>query len=227
MQHEGREQVTQDLPAGRTLRPAVLRLDLDRLIISHAHPDHYQGAGRFGVPIHALSVVRDQIVAYGDKEDPSGQAVPLDTFLPMVAIEPGVEVVDGITVVTEAVRGGEAPDQLIVRLPELGVLVAQALVYHHNHLFLGNNDITGWLAAVDQLAADKDYDTVPAGHGAPADRTIYQELGDYLKAAAELLGDDGEAYKKAILARYPEYDGAFLIDIANMYLFPPRIQQEP
>src|SRR5689334_9353420 len=48
---------------------------LDRLIISHAHPDHYQGAGRFGVPIHALPAVRDQIIAFGDKEDPSGQAV--------------------------------------------------------------------------------------------------------------------------------------------------------
>jgi hypothetical protein len=36
-----------------------------------------------------------------------------------------------------------------------------------------------------------------------------------------LLGDDGEAYKKAIVERYryPSYSGAFLIDIANRYLF--------
>jgi glyoxylase-like metal-dependent hydrolase (beta-lactamase superfamily II) len=193
---------------------------LDRLIISHAHPDHYQGAGRFGVPIHALPAVRDQIVAFGDKEDPSGEAVALDSFVPTVEIESGVEVVDGLTMMTEVIRGGEAPDQLVVRLPELGVLIAQDLVYHHNHLFLGNNDIPGWLAALGKLAADNDYNTVLPGHGAPTDRGIYQELVGYLEAATELLADDGETYKKAILDRYPDYDGAFLIDIANTYLFP-------
>jgi hypothetical protein len=37
--------------------------------------------------------------------------------------------------------------------------------------------------------------------------------------ARELLGDDGNAYKTAITKRYPDYRGAFIIDIANRYLF--------
>ncbi|WP_207406219.1 hypothetical protein [Rathayibacter sp. SD072] len=32
----------------------------EKLITSHEHPDHFQGAARFGAPIHALPIVRDQ-----------------------------------------------------------------------------------------------------------------------------------------------------------------------
>jgi NAD(P)H-binding len=56
-------------------------------------------------------------------------------------------------------------DQLVIKLPEQGVLIAQDLIYHATHLFLGNNDITGWTKAVDALAAEPSYDTVLARHG--------------------------------------------------------------
>ncbi|MET9658444.1 hypothetical protein [Streptomyces sp. NPDC006510] len=38
----------------------------------------------------------------------------------------------------------------------------------------------------------------------------------------ELLGDDGDAYKKAITKRYPAYQCAALIDVANAYMFGPK-----
>jgi glyoxylase-like metal-dependent hydrolase (beta-lactamase superfamily II) len=108
---------------------------------------------------------------------------------------------------------------VVVRLPEHGVLVAQDLVYHRIHLFLGNNDIAGWQTAVEQLAADPAYDTILPGHGMPADRGVFAELSQYLADGQQLLGDDGEAYKNAILERYPDWRGAFLIDIGNQYLY--------
>jgi glyoxylase-like metal-dependent hydrolase (beta-lactamase superfamily II) len=192
---------------------------LDRLIITHAHPDHFHGAARFGVPVHALSAVRDQIAAQGDAQDPTGTVIPVADITPTVDITPGTEVIDGVPFVFEAVSGGEAADELVIKLPEQGVLVAQDLVYHDTHLFLGNNDIAGWQRAVDTLAADESYDTILAGHGLPAGPEVYAELRRYLADARELLGDDGEAYKKAILERYPAYGGPFLIDIGSQYLF--------
>ncbi|MEU6142692.1 MBL fold metallo-hydrolase [Streptomyces sp. NPDC047081] len=192
---------------------------IDRLIVTHAHPDHFNGASRFGAPVHALPAVRDQIAAHGDSGDPSGAVIPASDFTPTVEITPGTEVIDGVPFVFQAHSGGEAADQLVVGLPEQGVLVAQDLVYHDIHLFLGNNDIDGWRKAVDALAVEQSYDTVLAGHGLPAGPEIYAELRSYLADARELLGDDGEAYKKAILGRYPSYGGAFLIDIANRFLF--------
>jgi len=192
---------------------------VDRLIITHAHPDHYFGAARFGVPAHALRTVTEQIIARGDGQDPTGTVVAVADVIPTEAITPGTEVIDGIPFVFEALTGGEAPDELVVKLPEQGILIAQDLVYHDVHLYLGNNDITGWQQAVEHLAADGTYHTILAGHGMPAKQEIYDELRRYLADAQELLGDDGEAYKKAILDRYPAYGGAFVIDIANRYLF--------
>ncbi|KFG00814.1 beta-lactamase, partial [Streptomyces scabiei] len=49
---------------------------------------------------------------------------------------------------------------------------------------------------------------------------IYEDVRRYLTDARELLGDDGQAYKKAIVDRYPSHVGPFIIDIANRSLFP-------
>jgi len=192
---------------------------LDRLIVTHAHPDHYYGAARFGAPIHALAAVRDQIAALGDAQDPAGAPVLAADVTPTVEVVPGTEVVDGIPFVFEAYAGGEAADELVIKLPAQRVLVAQDLVYHDIHLFLGNNDIAGWRQALDKLAADGPYDVVLAGHGAPAGPEVFAELRQYLDDAGVLLVDDGEAYKKAIVGRYPNHGGPLLIDIANGYLF--------
>lgn len=196
---------------------------LDRLIITHAHPDHYNGAARFGVSVHALAQVREQIVARGDSRLPTGLVIPVTDFTPSVEITAGTEVVDGIPFVFQAVSGGEAADELLVKLPEQGVLIAQDLVYHGVHLYLGNNDIAGWQQVVDALAAESGYDTILAGHGLPAGPEIYEEVRRYLADAHELLGDDGEAYKKAIVDRYPSHVGPFIIDIANRSLFPADV----
>ncbi|MFG2810861.1 hypothetical protein [Streptomyces massasporeus] len=83
---------------------------------------------------------------------------------------------------------------------EQRVLIAQDLVYNDVHLYPGNNGIAGWRQVVDAPAADAGYNTI-------------------LADARELLGDDGEAYKKAIVNRYPSHVGPFIIDIANRSLF--------
>ncbi|GGM96708.1 MBL fold metallo-hydrolase [Streptomyces fuscichromogenes] len=193
---------------------------LDRLIVTHAHPDHYNGAARFGVPVHALAQVREQIIARGDSRLPGGLVIPVADVTPTVDLVPGTEVIDGVRFVLEAVSGGEAADELLVKLPDQGVLVAQDLVYHDVHLYLGNNDIEGWERALDLLAAQTGFDTVLAGHGLPTGPEIYADVRRYLADARELLGDDGEAYKKAIVERHPSLVGPFIIDIANRSLFP-------
>src|SRR5690242_8953339 len=45
-------------------------------------------------------------------------------------------------------------------------------------------------------------------------------MAHHLDAAGELLGDGGEVYKEVIVTRFPRDGSAFLIDIAELYLFP-------
>jgi glyoxylase-like metal-dependent hydrolase (beta-lactamase superfamily II) len=195
---------------------------LDRIIITHAHPDHFQGAARFNAPIHALEIVRDQMAARGDLQDLNGVPIPAAEVAPTDLITPGTEVIDGVPFVFEAVSGGETTDQLLIRLPEHGVLVAQDLVYHHTHSFVGNNDIARWQVILEQLV-DPAYDTILPGHGLPAGPAVFAEMVEYLQAAGELLGDDdGQAYKQAIIDHFPAYGIPFVIDISNYYLFGTR-----
>jgi hypothetical protein len=99
--------------------------------------------------------------------------------------------------------------------------VAQDLVYHYTHSFVGNNDITRWQLILDQLV-DPAYDTILPGHGLAAGQAVFAEMAEYLDAARELLGDDGQAYKQAIIERFPTYGIPFVIDISNYYLFGTR-----
>jgi len=191
---------------------------LDRIIITHAHPDHFQGAARFNAPIHALAVTRDQMAARGDLKDPAGIPVPAAEVAPTALITPGTEVIDGVPFVFEALSGGETSDQLLIRLPEHGVLVAQDVVYHKTHVFVGNHDIARWQVILQELA-DPAYDTILPGHGLPAGQAVLTEMTEYLEVARELLGDDGQAYKQAIIQRFPTYAAPLVIDISNFYLF--------
>jgi glyoxylase-like metal-dependent hydrolase (beta-lactamase superfamily II) len=191
---------------------------LDRLIITHEHPDHFQGAAEFGAPIHALPVVRDQMAARGDLVDPDGIPVPAASVAPAVEIAPGVEIVDGVALELEAVSGGETADQLLIRLPEHGIIVAQDLVYNGTHVFVGHNDIPRWRDILRSLD-DPAYPTILPGHGLPAGREVLAEMDEYLLAAAELLGDSGPAFKAAMIERFPHLRSPIIIDISNLYLF--------
>ena len=92
-------------------------------------------------------------------------------------------------------------------------------------------DLSGRLASGDTLygtflglgsalAAESGYDTILAGHGLPTGPEVYEDVLRYLADTRELPDDDGEAYEKAIVHRYPSYVGPFIIDIANRSLFP-------
>lgn len=196
---------------------------LDRLIITHAHPDHYHGAAKFGVPVHALRETTAEIVAAGDATDLlTGTPIAVADVTPTEEVIPGTEVIDGIPFVFEKVTGGEIHTTLVIKLPEQGILVASDVAYNHTHLWLRDRDFDGWQANIDRFAAETEYRIVIPGHGAPTDPGIWADLTDYVDAGRELLGDDGDAYKKAITARFPDYQGASLIDIANAFMFGPN-----
>ncbi len=143
---------------------------IDRLVITHGHPDHYAAAARWGAPLVSLPEVRDAILARGDVHLPTGGLVPVADVTPDGSVRVGEEVVDGVLLTFEHVVGGEAHDQLLIALPDHGVLIAQDLVYHDVHLYFGERDIDGWQRAVSLLAQAEGYDTVLAGHGLPTTR---------------------------------------------------------
>jgi hypothetical protein len=62
------------------------------------------------------------------------------------------------------------------------------------------------------------------GHGQPGGKEIYAQDREYLSAARRLVAEatSEEQLKAALIQRFSDYWGEIMLDIQNMYLFPPH-----
>ena len=200
---------------------------IDRVFITHSHPDHFLGSEAFAdIPMYALAETSDEIAAVGDAEVEEKQADFGDaiagTYVVPEVIEEGSHEIDGVNFELERVSDAEAETQLVIRLPDEGVVATGDIVYSGLHLILAGQPDT-WTAALEELAATGDeYPVVLAGHGAPADPGVYTTNIEWLATAGELLGtvDDAEAFRQGLVDAFPELGMTAAIDFVTPFLFP-------
>jgi len=199
---------------------------IDRVLLSHAHVDHYFGIGAaFGdVAVHALPETIAYLAEHGEAERAEraqqyGPFVADRVVVPQHAITPGTCFIDGVTYEMTSIASCEADVQLVVRLPELGVTVVQDLVYSGAHLYV-TRGTDAWIQALNDLAAS-DSTVFLAGHGPVAHADELLANAEYLQAAARILasGADQASYRAQLLAAYPARTGAAIFDIYVPRLF--------
>lgn len=198
---------------------------IDRLYLSHRHPDHWFGLGTAfrDVPVYALAETVDFLKEHG--EDSLADHWKLGDFLPEIivvpegVVQPGEETIDGIRYVFDVVADTEIDFHLTIKLPELGVCVAQDLLYSGTHLYLSSG-MRHWSRVLGQLLSE-DYDLFLAGHGLPADKNEVARNIEYLSAAMAAVagGLSGDDFKDAMIARYPERRCPGIFDIYLPRLF--------
>jgi metal-dependent hydrolase (beta-lactamase superfamily II) len=198
------------------------------VIVSHNHPDHWFGLEFFtDVPIYSLPETRDLIDKVGDffikkRREAMGELVTDKKILPNMTITEGKETIDGLEYEFVKIVNAEAQVQLLIKLPELGTLVAQDLVYNNVHLVIGAKGvINGWKQVVVSLEGMKEYETILAGHGAPTNQAVYNEVLQYLENAGDFLetSQTGEEYKRKLLEKYPSYGFPYAINISISRLY--------
>jgi glyoxylase-like metal-dependent hydrolase (beta-lactamase superfamily II) len=200
---------------------------IDRIIISHPHPDHWFGLEAFeGVPVYALAGTQKVIAKSGEKtiarmSKKLGKASPTKVVIPQHIIKAGSETIDGVTFNFEEIKDAEAGIQLLTKIPSIKTVIGQDLFYSDLHAFTGNNTFDGWVSTLQKLKADGGYDTLLVGHGKPATPELYDELIPYLQNAKKALAKSktGEEYKAMLTVTYPDLKGAGMIDVSNHYLF--------
>jgi cyclase len=206
--------------AARDLRAAAEREvgQVDRLVVTHPHYDHYFGAQAFAdVPIVATEATREAIIprGHGAVDDLIGQ---IDSYLAdleakgapeweqeqgrRIAAElPGMELVPP----TETFSGeleigparvlelgtGHSPSDSVVWLAEDRTLLAADLLGVNGHLNLAHGDPQHWLGLLDRLQA-LDPLHVVAGHGPPAGPDAIATARAYIEALLALASDPGE-----------------------------------
>ncbi|GAB2831755.1 MBL fold metallo-hydrolase [Lentzea nigeriaca] len=198
---------------------------IDRLYVSHRHPDHWfgLGVGFSDVTAYALTETMSFIKEHGEDSLSDhwklGNLVPGRVVVPEQVVSPGDETIDGVRYVFDLVTDTETDFHLTIKLPDLGVYFAQDLVYSGTHLYL-SKDMGHWIAVLQEMLLE-DYDLFLPGHGLPADKNEVARNIEYLLAARQAIGDGltGDAFKSFLLQRYPERKCPGIFDIYLPRLF--------
>lgn len=204
-----------------------LQKPISRFYITHDHPDHYLGMGDAfqDVQVYALPEIKASLMLSGpvqleEKKRNMGDLIANQLALPTRTVEPGEEVIAGVTFIFERVLNAESPSALVIKLPGAGVIIAQDLLYHDAHAFV-HGPVDGWKNALRQMRDEAGYDIYLPGHGKPATKSDIDNALNYLEKVEEISSytNDPAKYKEMLLNAYPSYAADRLIDIYLPLLF--------
>src|ERR1700738_372979 len=137
---------------------------VDRIILSHAHTDHWSGlqvlTERFAdARVFALDGIADQLHARGQARLDSFRPIYGDRIATRVTVPPGtmtagLQRIDGINYDFKRVVDAESDLQLAALLPEQKVLMAFDLVFSPNeHAFTVVDHFDHWIIVLESLKA--------------------------------------------------------------------------
>ena len=216
------------------------------VIVTHYHADHIYGLQVFkalGATITAhtlgqaylhsdtaalrLKASQEELAPWVDENT---RLVPADRWIDRVTSF----TLGGVEFLLQPAGPAHTPEDLVVVLPQMGVLIAGDLVFRGRIPFVGNADSGRWIEALQRLLALGTRTIVP-GHGpvsenADADLRLTLDYLTHLRAtmgaAAKNLEPFEEAYAKADWSRFnqlPLFRAANRINAYNTYL---QMEQE-
>jgi glyoxylase-like metal-dependent hydrolase (beta-lactamase superfamily II) len=214
--------------AALNARLAALHKPLLGVFITHAHPDHFNGALELvrdrEVPVHATAGVARVIREIADAKRAQWRPVygaewPTATYYPNIELRDSQQVtIDGLAITASELGPGEShADSILLVRPPKGAPVAFTgdLAFHHTHPYTADGHTTAWLATLDRLAEDLELAGVGRllpGHGPPigpgllADQRryllFYREVVRRLADGAPKLSDAAKTDLEATMRRF-------------------------
>lgn len=214
-------------------------------VVTHYHADHIYGLQAFkaaGAQIIAeaegqlylhsetaalrLHASREELFPWIDEKT---RLVPADRWIR----ETTVIKLGGLDFLIQPVGPAHTPEDLVVYVPQLKLLMAGDLVFRGRVPFVGQADSGRWIAGLDKLLAF-DAEVIVPGHG-PVSHTARADLQmtrDYLDYLRKTMGDAArdmepfeEAYRRADWSRFEElplFGVANRINAYNTYLLMER-----
>ena len=205
---------------------------IDRIILSHAHTDHWGGlqvlTERFtNARVFALDGIADQIRARGPARLDGlrrtyGDRAATKVTVPTGKITEGPQRIDHVTYDFRRFVDAESDLQLAVLLPEQKVLMAFDLVFSPNqHAFTGGDHFDHWLIVLESLMAFQGYDRIIIGHDTPVDRFAIDSTMTYVKRAKEIhaASADAKTYTENLKVAFPNRQLARFVDLSASYLY--------
>jgi glyoxylase-like metal-dependent hydrolase (beta-lactamase superfamily II) len=209
------------------------------IFITHGHGDHFFAAGLLAERLGARVVATDGTIA---QMHGSVATRPLlwDKLYPglipsspvtAVTVPDNRVTLEGHDLVMVDVGHGDAEDNSVLHVPDLGLVVAGDVIYNGVHMYLGASAAAGgfdaWRTAIDKVEALGPRHIV-CGHQNErlddnAKRTI-EQTRQYLDDADELLRTENTAvgYFNAKIERYPDHLGRLILWVTARALYGVR-----
>lgn len=225
------------LPYAREVRAYAegLGKPIDRVILSHSHPDHFCGLEVFAdLPVHSTAMTQWIMNSFGQgildfkRQSMSDRASLLAEKLvvPSVLVEAGTETIDGVEFVFQPILDCEQTEVLMIELPAQRTLIAQDVVYNGVYPVVGDRNpkrermFDGWVTALQDIQA-RDYTWILPGHGLPCDPGVIPGMIEYIQWTKQLFesGVAPEEFKARVIERYPNLQGPDLLDYALVFMY--------
>ena len=196
---------------------------LTTVLITHAHPDHYMGlnpiVARFpGVRVLARPAIREEIqYGFPGKRLHWQELVPDD--MPLQAVVPEDFTGHSITLEGHEIRFIDVPPAETIAatafyIPSARTLIAGDLLFAHSHSYLADLDSPDlWIKALNYVRGIGPVDVVYPGHGPVSGPEIFDEMTRYMETYRQVArpGVRVTEVARAMMQRYPDYDGAILL----------------
>lgn len=206
-----------------------LNKPIARVIITHAHPDHFLGAYAFkDYPVYALAETIESISKIGNgardvfvKNFGDNDAAP-EVLVPSHVLKEGTTKINGVVFSVEKLKDNEADFIAQIEIPKVNTVIVGDFVYNNVHLFPGNNRLKNWKVELEKRSALLKGKIILPGHGHPAPSGIIQTNINYLTTAIEVASRpsmDAPTYKAEMIKAFPGYGAAILMDFGAGALF--------
>lgn len=180
---------------------------IDRVIITHEHPDHTIGLTQFPTDIEIVSqeATREQMVKMGQPRTPAYWATnaawgkPGDVnrvILPTITFHDRMSLYYGDTQV-DVVWPGRAhtSGDALIRVPKARVVFLGDVGFFGVTPLNGSGYIVDWIKVCDRLLQDPDAEVLVPGHGPAGGKADLKEMRDYL---ALLLREGRRSFEAGI-----------------------------
>jgi glyoxylase-like metal-dependent hydrolase (beta-lactamase superfamily II) len=210
-----------------------LHKPVDRIIISHGHPDHWSGLDVLtkhfpNVPIYALPGATAFITQKGDYlltnlvRKNYGDLAASRVVAPNAVLKLGKTTIDGISFDFREYKDAESDDQLVALLPKQHVLMAFDTVFQPNdYIFTVSPYFDHWVTVLNSIKSIKGYDRIMIGHDEPTDAKAIDATINYLHTAKKVYGAsaDAKAYVQGVKAAFPDRQQPFWLEFSSGLLY--------